>query len=573
MRLDEKARAESGARTPAEMRTGGQLLVDALEANNVERIFCVPGESYLAALDALHDSAIALTVCRQEGGAVMMADAHAKLTGRPGVAFVTRGPGATNAAAGLHIARQDSTPVVLLIGQVQRPARDREAFQEIEYRRMMTELAKWVGEVDSAERIPEFVARAFSAAMAGRPGPVVLALPEDVLREAAAATPVAAHPPVEAAPTAAQMEAVAEALAGAERPFMILGGSRWDAQAVARIEAFAARYALPVGCSFRRQMLFDHLHPCYAGDVGVGINPRLAERIRKADLVLLVGGRMSEAQSSNYTILRAPRPVQRLVHVHPGAEELGRVYRADIAINVSPAAFAEALGSLSPASEPLWRAETQAARADYLAWSEPSDSNPGAVQMGPIMAWLREILPADTIVTNGAGNYAVWVHRFYRHRQFGTQAAPVSGSMGYGVPAAVAAQLAFPERLVVSFAGDGCFLMNGQEFATAVQYDLPIVVIVLNNGMYGTIRMHQERHYPGREVGTALRNPDFAALARAYGGHGETVLATDDFVPAFERARASGKPAIIEVALDPEAITPSQSLTQIRRAALARATA
>jgi acetolactate synthase-1/2/3 large subunit len=374
---------------------------------------------------------------------------------------------------------------------------------------------------------------------------------------------------VETAPTAEQMEALAEALAGAKRPFMILGGSRWDAQAVARMEAFAERFALPVGCSFRRQMLFDHTHPCYAGDIGVGVSGKLAERIKSADLVLLVGGRMSEVPSSNYTLLRAPRPVQRLVHVHPGAEELGRVYRADIAINASPAAFAQALDTLSPASEPAWRVETERARADYLAWSEPPAANPGDVQMGPVMAWLRDNLPADAILTNGAGNYAVWVQRFYRFRQFGTQAAPVSGSMGYGVPAAVAAKLAFPERTVVAFAGDGCFLMTGQEFATAVQYDLPIIVIILNNGMYGTIRMHQERHYPGREVGTALRNPDFAALARAYGGHGETVKATDEFVPAFERARASGRPAIIEVALDPQAITPTQSLADIRRAALA----
>ncbi|HEX2255254.1 MAG TPA: thiamine pyrophosphate-binding protein, partial [Afifellaceae bacterium] len=479
------------------MRTGGQLLVESLEANGVERIFCVPGESYLAALDALYDSAIQLTVCRHESGAAMMADSYARLTGRPGVCFVTRGPGATNATAGLHISRQDSTPVILLIGQVQRPAREREAFQEIEYRRMMTELAKWVAEVEAPDRVPEFVARAFATATAGRPGPVVLAFPEDVLREAAAARPVTALPPVETAPTPDQMAALKGALVEAERPIAILGGSRWDAQAAARLQVFAERYALPVACSFRRQSLFDNLHPCYAGDVGIAINPKLASRIKTADLVLLVGGRMSEAASSNYTLLKAPEPDQRLIHVHPGAEELGRVYRPDIAINASPAGFAAALDGLSPAAEPAWRAETEEAHADYLAWSEPPAKNPGAVQMGPIMAWLRDSLPADAIVTNGAGNFAAWVHRFYRFRQFGTQAAPVSGSMGYGVPAAVAAQQAFPERTVVAFAGDGCFLMTGQEFATAVQYDLPIVVIVLNNGMYGTIRMHQERHYPG----------------------------------------------------------------------------
>jgi acetolactate synthase I/II/III large subunit len=558
----------------ADMRTGGQLLVEALEANGVERIFCVPGESYLAALDALYDSAIEITVCRHESGAAMMADAWARLTGKPGVCFVTRGPGATNAAAGLHISQQDSTPVICLIGQVQRPAREREAFQEIEYRRMMTELSKWVAEVEAPDRIPELVARAFATAAAGRPGPVVLAFPEDVLSEAAAAPrPVAAHPPAEAAPTRRQVERLAEVLAAAKRPIVILGGSRWNAEAVARIQAFAERFHLPVACSFRRQSLFDNTHPCYAGDIGIAISPKLASRIKDADLVMLVGGRMSEAASSNYTLLKSPQPDQRLVHVHPDPEELGRVYRPDIAINSSPAGFAEALEALPPPAEPAWRGETEAAHAEYLAWSEPPAGTPGAVKMGAIMAWLRDSLPADAIVTNGAGNFSAWVHRFYRFRRFGTQAAPVSGSMGYGVPAAVAAQQAFPERTIVAFSGDGCFLMTGQEFATAVQYKLPIVVIVMNNGMYGTIRMHQERHYPGRVVATALQNPDFAALARAYGGHGETVTATEDFVPAFERARASGLPAIIDVAIDPEAITPSQSLSDIRKAALAKAPA
>jgi acetolactate synthase-1/2/3 large subunit len=545
-------------------RTGGQLIVEALQTHGADRLFCVPGESYLAVLDALHDSPIGVTVCRQEGGAAMMADAYGRLTGRPGICFVTRGPGATNAAAGLHIARQDSAPMILFIGQVQRAAREREAFQEIEYRRMMTELAKWVGEIDCAERIPEFVARAFATATSGRPGPVVLALPEDVLRDSADVPPQEPYTPVETRPGRADMAALEGALAAAQRPIAILGGSGWSEKAVGQMADFAERFALPVACSFRRQMLFDHLHGNYAGDVGLGINPKLAARIKGADLVLLVGGRFGETPSGNYSLLAAPNPVQKLVHVHADAAELGRVYRPDIAINASPTAFAEELATLAPPNDPPWAGEAANAHADYLAWSEPGQPNPGAVQMGEIMRWLRDTLPEDAILTNGAGNYAAWQHRYYRFRRFGTQLAPASGSMGYGVPGAVAAKQLFPDRPVVAFSGDGCFMMNGQEFATAVQYRLPIIVLLVNNGIYGTIRMHQEMRHPGRVVATDLVSPDFAALARAYGGHGETVRETADFAPAFERAAQSGKPAIIDIHLDPEAITTTKSLSELR---------
>ena len=546
------------------MKTGGQLVVEALEANGVDRIYCVPGESYLAVLDALHDSPIRTIVCRQEGGAAMMADCHGKLTGRPGICFVTRGPGATNASAGIHIAMQDSTPLILFVGQIATRIRDREAFQEVDYRAVFGGLAKWATEIDDAARIPEIVTRAFSVATSGRPGPVVIALPEDMLTSLVEAPAALPHTPVETAPGAAEMQKLDELLRNAKRPFVILGGSRWSAMAKSRMEKAAEAWALPVGCSFRRQMLFDHLHPCYAGDVGIGPNPKLAQYIKEADLVLLVGGRFGEMPSSDYSLLKSPYPDQTLVHVHPDAGELGRVYRPALAINASPEAFAQAFAATTPDAPPAWEPETERLHGAYLAWSTPPETGPGPVQMGPIMAWLEKALPDDAILTNGAGNYATWIHRFHRFRRFGTQAAPTSGSMGYGTPAAVAAKDLFPERTVVAFAGDGCFLMNGQEFATAVQYGLPIVVVVVNNGIYGTIRMHQEREYPGRVVATDLQNPDFAALARAYGGHGETVEATEDFAPAFERAVASGRPAIVEVRLDPEAITPTRTLSDIR---------
>ncbi len=544
-------------------RTGGQLIVEALKANGVERISCVPGESFLAVLDALHDSDIKVLVCRQEGGAAIMADAWGRLTGEPGICMVTRGPGATNASAGLHIARQDSIPMILFIGQVQRDAREREAFQEVEFRRAFTEFAKWVGEIDDATRIPEFVTRAFAIATSGRPGPVVLTLPEDMLRDEIEAPEAKPYTPVAAHPARSQLADLHRRLIAAERPMVILGGTRWNEAAVGGIRQFAERFSLPVGCSFRRQMLFDHLHPNYVGDVGIGINPALAKEIKEADLLILLGGRLSEMPSSGYTLVDIPYPRQQLVHVHPDPSELGRVYRPDLAICASPTDFVAALADLDAPSETPWGERTERMHAAYLAWSKTPERSPGAVHMGRIMDWIEANTADDAIFTNGAGNYATWLHRFHRFRRFNTQAAPTSGSMGYGLPAAVAAKQLFPKREVICFAGDGCFMMHGQEFATAVQYDLPLIALVINNGMYGTIRMHQEREYPGRVSATALNNPDFAALARAYGGHGETVMATEEFGPAFERARASGKPAIIEIALDPEAITPSRTLTEI----------
>lgn len=549
------------------MKTGGQLIVEALKANGVERVSCVPGESYLAVLDALHDSGIDVLVCRQEGGAAMMADCWGRLTGEPGICMVTRGPGATNASAGLHIARQDSIPMILFIGQVQRDAREREAFQEVEYRRAFTEFAKWVGEIDDARRIPEFVTRAFAVATSGRPGPVVLTLPEDMLVDEVDVVAARPYMPVEAYPGPGQMKRFEAMLKEAQRPMFILGGTRWSEDAVASFQAFASRFKVPVGCSFRRQMLFDHLHPSYAGDVGIGINPALAKEIKEADLLVLVGARMSEMPSSSYTLIDIPYPAQKLVHVYPDPQELGRIYRPDLAICAAPAQFAAALGELEPPAAPLWAERKSAMHDAYLKWSTPPQTGPGTVQMGPIMDWIEANTADDAIFTNGAGNYATWVHRFHRFRRYNTQAAPTSGSMGYGLPAAVAAKQLFPEREVICFAGDGCFMMHGQEFITAVRYDLPIITVLVNNGTYGTIRMHQEREYPGRVSGTDLVNPDFVAFAHAYGGHGELVERTEDFAPAFERARASGKPAIIEVKLDAEAITPTRTLTQIREKA------
>jgi acetolactate synthase I/II/III large subunit len=551
-------------------RTGGQILVDQLIRHGVDHLFCVPGESYLAVLDALHDASIAITVCRQEGGAAMMAEAHGKLTGRPGICFVTRGPGATNASPGLHIARQDSTPMILFVGQIERGMREREAFQELDYRATYGSIAKWVTEVDDPARFPELVSRAFHVATSGRPGPVVIALPEDVLTELASVPDAPAYEPIETHPALRQIAELQKLLWAAQRPTAILGGSRWSAQAVQRFERFAERFSLPVACSFRRQMLFPADHGCFAGDVGLGINPKLLARIKESDLVLLVGGRMSEVPSQSYTLFDIPTPKQPLVHVHPDANELGRVYRPHLAINASPVAFSAALEGMQPPNLVGWRAATEQAHADYLAWSDPAPiRHPGALQMGEVMIHLRETLPVDTIFCNGAGNFSTWIHRFWPFRAFGTQLAPTSGSMGYGVPAAVGAKRVQPARTVVCFAGDGDFLMNGQEFATAVQYDLPILVILIDNGMYGTIRMHQERDYPGRVTATNLKNPDFAAYAKAFGGHGERVEQTSEFGPALERAIVSGKPAILHCLIDPETITPTMTLAALREKALA----
>ena len=549
------------------LRTAAEVLVDQLVLHGVRHVFCVPGESYLAVLDAFHDSALDVTVCRQEGGACMMAEAVGKVTGRPGVCFVTRGPGATNASPGIHIARQDSTPLVMFVGQIGRDMREREAFQELDYRAVFGSMTKWATEIDDPARVPEIVSRAFHTAANGRPGPVVVAIPEDMLTERVA---VADAPPfalIETSPGPDEMTKFADMLSAARAPIMLLGGSRWSQAASDAVARFAQKHALPVATTFRRAHLFDALHPCYAGDLGIGPNPKLIERIKGADLVVLVGGRLGELPSQSYTLFDIPRPQVPLVHVHPGAEELGRVYSPNLAIHATPTAFAAALEKLD-SPRPLGGA-ADAAHADYLAWTEKPTEQPGAVNFGAVMVWLRDNLPPDAIICNGAGNYAAWIHRFLRMRRFGQHVAPTAGSMGFGVPAAVAMKRLYPERPVVCIAGDGDFLMNGQEFATAVQYDLPFTIIISDNGQYGTIRMHQEREYPGRVSATELRNPDFPAYARAFGGFGISVERTEDFPAAFKEAQASGKPAIIRLKIDPEAITPTTTLAKIRAKSVA----
>jgi acetolactate synthase-1/2/3 large subunit len=545
------------------MRTGGKLLADQLAVHGTELAFCVPGESYLDLLDGLYGSPVRLITCRHEAGAANMAEAYGKLTGRPGICMVTRGPGATQAAVGVHTAFQDSTPMILLVGQVASDQEEREAFQEVDYRRMFGPLAKWVAQVDRVERIPELVARAYTTACAGRPGPVVLALPEDMLSAETDATDAARFHVVQASPSADAIGALRDLLADAERPFVIFGGGGWSARASAGFQQFVERNELPAGAAFRRQDALDNDSPSYVGDVGIGINPALAERVRASDVVVAVGARLGEMTTSGYTLLDVPSPKQTLVHVHPGAEELGRVYQADLPILSGMEQFAGAVAGLR--LEPRWSEWTAAARSDYVAWQEHGPM-PGRLDLGACVAHLRDRVP-DAIVTNGAGNYTVWAHRFWRFHSFPSQLAPTSGAMGYGVPAAVAAKALAPERTVVCFSGDGDFLMSGQELATAVQYGLPIIVLVVDNGMYGTIRMHQERLYPGRVVGTDLVNPDFAAYARAFGGYGETVEATDQFAEAFERALDSGLPSVLTLRIDPEAINPRTTLSAIREAA------
>jgi len=551
-------------------RTAAEVLVDQLIAHGARHAFCVPGESYLAVLDAFHDRDLAITVCRQEGGAAIMAEAVGKATGQPGICFVTRGPGATNASPGLHIARQDSTPMILFVGQVAREMRDREAFQELDYRAVFGSIAKWVTEINDPARIPELISRAFYTATNGRPGPVVIALPEGMQSEHLTIADAPAFEPVETWPGLTDMVKLQKLLWAAANPVMLVGGSRWSQSACAAVARFAERFALPVATTFRRAHLFDALHPCYAGDLGLGVNPKLLARIKAADVIVAVGGRLGEVPSQSYDLFEIPAPRQSFVHVHPGAEELGRVYHPHLAINASPTAFAAALEGLQPPAEIKWREETQAAHADYLAWSETPTDVPGGLNPGAVMVWLRENLEPGSIVCNGAGNFNTWLHRFYRVRGYGTQLGPAAGSMGYGVPAAIAMQRLYPERRVVALSGDGDFLMHGQEFATAVQFNLPVIVLVCDNGLYGTIRMHQEREFPGRVSATTLRNPDFAAYARAFGGFGATVEHTADFADAFCAAEASGLPSIIHLKVDPEAITPTTTLAKLRAQALAK---
>jgi acetolactate synthase I/II/III large subunit len=548
-------------------RDGGRLLVDQLRAHGIDRVFCVPGESYLPVLDALHDVAddVALTVCRHEANAANMADAYGKLTGRPGVCFVTRGPGATQASVGLHTAFQDSTPLLLFVGQVSRGHLGREAFQEMDHRRVFDEMAKWVVELDDARRIPELMSRAVHTAVSGRPGPVVVVLPEDVLTQVHDVPDVPPLPPTRGHPGPDELARVRELLTEAERPLVLVGGGSWEQATSDALRRFVTANDLPVVATFRRQDHLDNRDERYVGVAGLAIDPALAARIREADLILAIGARLGDATTGGYTLLEPPRPHQRLIHVHPDPDELGRVYAADLLVAAGPAEFVAGLATLEPIESPPWAAWRRAARADHLDFIAPvplGDDVTG-VDLGAALSWLDERLPDDAIVTNGAGNYTVWLHRHLRFSRVRTQLAPTSGAMGYGTPAAIAAKAVHPNRTVVGFAGDGCFLMSGQELATAMMYELPVVFVVVNNAMYGTIRMHQERHYPGRAYGVDLVNPDFAAMARSFGAHGEVVERTDDFPAAFERALACGLPAVVEVRTDGRQLAPTVHLADL----------
>jgi acetolactate synthase I/II/III large subunit len=544
------------------LRSGGRILVDQLERNGVDLAFCLPGESFLPVLDALYDSPIRLVSCRHEQGAANAAEAYGKLTGRPGICLVTRGPGATQAAVGVHTARQDSTPLLLLVGHVPRAFEGREAWQELDHARVFGGIAKAAWHVDRADRLPEHVERAFSLALSGRPGPVVLALPEDVLAEEADVTDAEPARSARAAPRDEDLMRLRELLAASERPLVVVGEGGWTRQTGEDVLAFCEANELPVACAFRCQDFVDNRSRSYAGVLGVAMDEALARRLGEADLVLALGGRLGEVPTRRYTLLDVPRPRQTVIHVHPDPEELGFVYRPELGIACGLPELAAALRRLESVA-PNWAAWTRAARSDYEAnlRHEPME---GPVDLGEIMAFLRGQLPGDAIQTCGAGNFTVWAHRFAEFTQYGTQVCPRSGSMGYGVAAAVAAKLVHPDRIAVCFTGDGDFVMSSPEFATAVQYGLPIVVLLVHNGMYGTIRMHQERQFPGRVIGTELVNPDFVALARAYGGHGERVERTEDFEAAFERALGSGLPALLELPVDPERISPRITLSELQ---------
>lgn len=547
------------------MRHGGKIVVEQLGMLGVGHVFTVPGESFLPVLDALFDDTpIRTIVCRHEGGAAMMAEATGKLTGRPGVAIVTRGPGLANAMSGLHVARQDSSPMLLLVGLHEMALDDRECFQEVDLKAIGATTAKWTAVVRQPQRLPELVCRGWQTACAGRPGPVVLGLPEDML--ATTADIASARPPVlpSLAPAPRDLDALAKLLARAERPLLIVGGPGWSPEAAASTTRFAEAFDIPVAAAFRRQDAIDNRHPCYVGHLGLATDSKLATGVRGADLVIAIATRLDEVTTGGYGLLATPDPGQRLVHVHPDPAELGRVFGAELPVVACAEAFAAALAALPPPPGPTaWATFRRDLRAAYEAWSEPAPV-PGAVDLGEVVKSVSRLLPANAIVTNGAGNYAAFVHRYFSYKAPGTQLAPASGSMGYGLPAAIAAKLAQPDAPVVAFAGDGCLMMTMSELATAAQYDLPIVVIVANNGMYGTIRMHQERTYPGRVVGTTLINPDFAALAASFGLHAARVTRTEDFEQAFQDARHCGRAALIELTIDPEALTPRATLSAIR---------
>jgi acetolactate synthase-1/2/3 large subunit len=519
-------------------------------------------------LDGLHESGIENVVCRHEGGAVMMAEAHAKLTGQPGVAFVTRGPGATNGSSGIHVAKQDSTPLILFVGQIDNRHRDREAFQEVDYRAVFGPLAKWAAEVDQIDRLPEYISRAFHVAQSGRPGPVVLALPENMLSARADVPDLPAVAPMPPSVCSDQIDAVLQLLCRAKRPLVIAGGSVWSAQAAQDLARFAEGFGLPVCATFRRMDRIDNRHPNYAGDLSVGMNPKLAARLREADCLLVIGSRLGDIATGSYDYVDPAAPGKTIIHIHPDPDELGRVFRPDLGLAAPAVDVLARLARRDPPARPDWAAWTQAARADYLDWITPRET-PGAVKLEQIFCSLSDLLADDAIITNGAGNYAAFLHRYLRARAFPGHLAPTSGSMGYGFPAAISAKLEHPDRAVVCVAGDGCFQMTLNEMSTARQYGANVVVIVCNNGQYGTIRMHQEKTYPGRVSGTQLFNPDYAALARAYGAHGECVTRTEEFAPALERALAADLPAVIELVLDPDALSPGLTIEGAR--ALAKA--
>ena len=547
-------------------RTGGRVLVDALRIHGVDTVFCVPGESYLAALDALYDArdTIATITCRHEGGAANMAEAYGKLTGRPGVVMVTRGPGACHAAIGLHNAAQDSTPMVLFIGQVERGHSDREAFQEIDYRRFLDPLCKWVVEIDDPARIPELVSQAFHRACSGRPGPVAVALPEDMLVEETAVADAGPYTAVSPGVASDALPALRALLAGARRPLVIAGGGGWSAGASADLARFVETNALATAASFRCQDRLDNASPCYAGDLGLGIDPALADRVRDADLLLVVGARLGEMTTRGYRLVEPPCPRQKLVHVHPDANELGRVYQPTLAICAGSAEFLRAAAAMPPVDSGAWRDSTARAHREYLASVEPTPGLPGPVEMGEVMAHLRERLPPEAILTTDAGNFSAWMHRHYVYRRFPSQIGPTSGAMGYGIPAAIAARHVYPDRPVVAFCGDGGALMTGQEIATAVHHGIDPVILVVNNSMFGTIRMHQERDYPDRVIGTDLTNPDFVGWAESFGAFAARVERTADFPRALESALGAGRIAVVELRIDPELITTRATLSRIR---------
>jgi acetolactate synthase-1/2/3 large subunit len=544
-------------------RTGGRILVDQLRIQGCDRIFTVPGESFLAVLDALHDTPeIDLVVCRQEGGVAYMADADGKMTGRPGIAFVTRGPGATNASGGVHVAFQDSTPMILFVGDLDRADRDREGFQEVDFTAFFGPIAKWAARIDDAQRIPEYVARAYRVATAGRPGPVVLAIPEDMLRDEVEAVDRPLVPPVAEMPDPGAIQAMFELLKEACAPIAIVGGADWSPRAAHFFATFAHRHGIPVAAAFRRQDAIDNRCAVYAGQLGYGPNPKLQQRIRDADLILAVGARLGESTTDGYKLITPDHPGQTLVHVHPDPTELGRVYHADLPICSDMGEFSEMVADWHDPDLVRFSAGEEAHR-EWLQWSEPQAREGVALDLGPCVAAMRDKLPPETIICNGAGNFSGWWHRYWRYGPAPTQLAPTSGTMGYGLPAAVAAAMRFKDRPVVCVAGDGDFLMNGQELATAAQYGADLLVILVDNGSYGTIRMHQERDYPERVSGTGLRNPDFAALARAYGGWAETVERTEDFAPALDRALATRGIRLIHCKTDVEQISNQTTISRL----------